>query len=426
MKLRIYFLLFATSIIIACSNQDYNVFECVQKETTKNKNDIRNYAEALVIAQASISMLEESNSHTRLEGVSRIIDLNDRKVFKLDAKTRTNSDINDTLIYIFNFEDNAGFALVSASKNTEGLLAITEQGHCDPNTPTDIWGFERFKEMAKEYVRRSQEQKETWQLRTPDGPIVETKDSITYSFSQVGPYVTVKWGQENPEGEFCPNGYAGCANTAMAQIMSYYNQPTSINITYDGSYSTLGLNWSNMKAHATGHTISSCSTTNTHIMIARLLRQLGELNHSFYLDDGTGTFTDIYADSTFLQLGYNCGSWSSYTSFYARNQLNNAHLYLVRGTCSEGSHVWVFDGYKTRLKTIRKMARTATSGWFFTGEVTTETDYFIHLNWGSYGNCNGYFAEGVYNTTQAFSYDTGTNNLNHNFNTDIQFLNVYH
>jgi hypothetical protein len=86
----------------------------------------------------------------------------------------------------------------------------------------------------------------------------------------------------------------------------------------------------------------------------------------------------------------------------------------------------MLDGYKTITITIRKMARTATSDWFFTGEVITENNYYLHFNWGWYGNCNGYFAEGVYDTSQALLYDTGTHSVNYNYNISNKFLNVYH
>ena len=154
MKVKLISVLSFALFITACSNQDSYDKEYFQTISNSSGSDIRSYEEALAIAQASIPMLENSSTATRSVGTRRKIDLNDRKVFKLDAetKTRANSNINDTLIYVFNFEDNAGFALVSASKNTNGLLAIIEQGYCDPDTPSEIEGFEMFKMMAKDYV----------------------------------------------------------------------------------------------------------------------------------------------------------------------------------------------------------------------------------------------------------------------------------
>ena len=416
--------------LIACSSDGLR--ENVVQESTPLTQQLdpnrRSFAEAVEIAQNSIKMLDEDKALTRGNAPVRKLNLkNGVKAFCKEG-TRSYSPAfgNDTLLYVFNFENDEGFALVSTSKRTQGLLAIVEQGYCDPDTPSEIDGFEQFIEMAKEYVRRNSEQKEPLPLRIPDGPIVETKDSITYSFSQVGPYITVKWGQMCPEGEFCSNGIAGCTNAAMAQIISYFNYPTSISLTYDGSNANQSLNWSDMKAHSTGHALSTCSTPSTHIMIGKLLRELGERNHSQYDATGTGTNSQLYAAQTFSNLGYTCASWSDFNGLCVRTDLNNNRLILIRGTATAGGHAWALDGYKTRVTTIRQMARTATSGWFFTGEVTTLTDHFMHFNWGWYGNCNGYFAEGVYDTSQALLYDTEIHNENYNFNINVAYLSVYH
>lgn len=422
--------LMSLGLFSSCSSSDDDastaskVLESLPAMSSNSGSEIRSYEEALAIAQASIPMLEQSSSTTRSVGTQRKIDINDKKVFKLNSKTRNALNINDTLIYVFNFEDNAGFALVSASKNTDGLLAITEQGYCDPDTPSEIEGLEMFKVMAKEYVRRTSIEIP----RGPNDPIIETRDSITYSYSTVGPYVNVRWGQLHPEGEYCPNGKSGCANTAMAQIMSYYNYPTSINLTYSGAdISVQSLDWLSMKSHNTGHNLSSCSTPEPHKAIGRMMRQIGELSCSSYNTNPQTTSTNSQNIlQAFSSLGYNtCDDWCPFAGFFARAQLNIAHLLLVGGQSTGSGHAWVLDGYKTVTKTIREMARTATSGWFFTGHVSVENDYFMHYNWGWYGDSNGYFAEGVYNTAQAQYYDAVTTDSLLNFSEAVQFIYVY-
>lgn len=405
--------------LVACSKQEYTESVSSLPAKQETASGFRSYDEALRIAQNSINMLADSKPATRGTEKCRKIDFRKSKVIRNVASTRGTFDGIDTLIYVFNFENNEGFALVSASKGTEGLLAITDKGHCDPDVRSEVEGFEMFKEMAKDYVYKA-----SISFRAPDAPIVETRDSITYSYNTVGPYVTVRWGQHFPEGEYCDNDIAGCTNTAMAQIMSYYNYPTSISLTYPGAdVSTQSLNWTNMKAHTTGHDLSLCSTTETHKAISRLLREIGERNLSMYLSGRTST-TDYYPPLTFSNLGYTCEPWTNYNSMSMRMELNNAHLYLVNGYEGLKGHSWVLDGYMNRTATIRQMARTATSGWFFTGIVNYVNSYYLHFNWGWYGNCNGYFSEGVYNTAGAYQYDTLVHTANYNFG-EVQFLLVY-
>lgn len=280
--------------------------------------------------------------------------------------------------------------------------------------------------MAKEYVYEA-----STMQQNPIGPYVETKDSITYVITGVGPYATVKWGQVYPEGEYCTNGISGCTNTAMAQIMSYYNYPTSIDLTYpEADISVQDLDWINMKVHSTGHVLNECGIPNTHRAIGRLLRQLGKMNHSTYEFYPLGTLTyNTYVKPTFTVLGYTSGAWAEYKSSITRLQLNKARLFLVTGSCRTNTgrigHYWMLDGYKTIKKIIRKMARTETSGWFFTGDVSTETNNYLHYNWGWYGDCNGYFAEGVYDTSQGI-HNIGDELPGYDFNINVSFLNVYH
>lgn len=408
-------LFFVILLITACTRQDG-----IETITTNSNNDIstiRSYEEALKIAQDAIPILEKKST-TRGKSKSRKIDLNENKVFKLDAKTRTQTS-NDTLIYVFNFENNEGFALVSASKNTEGLLAITEKGYCDPNTRSDIGGFELFLEMAKEYVAYSR-----------SGGLIDYKDSlISTTYNYVGPYITVMWGQDCPEGEFCPNGAAGCTNTAMAQIMTYFQTPSSISLTYSGrDKSSQSLYWSAMTFHNSGHPVTVCSDTTIHKAIGRLHRQLGELNHSTYHTDGsgTGTQTQYYARSTFISLGYSCGNWSNYTGTSARNELNNAHLFLIRGeTASGDGHAWAFDGYITKTEVYYEMINSGV-GWTPTGDIRYVISNYNHFNWGWEGDNNGYFYEGIYDTSQGSIWDTSFHYMNYNYGTDIKLLSVYH
>ena len=411
MKIRNLSLLAVVSLMTACSYQE--IVESAPTEPNKPVNSIRSYAEALKIAQEAIPILNKEAT-TRGESNNRKIDISEKTVIKLDIKTRAKNCSNDTLIYVFNFENNEGFALVSASPNTEGLLAITEKGHCDPSTRSNVCGFEIFLDMAKDYVANS-----------GNRDLIDYMDSVSTTYAYVGPYVTVKWGQTHPEGEFCPNGIAGCTNTAMAQIMSYFHYPSSISLTYSGrDKSSQNLYWSAMENHSTGHSVIVCGDTITHKSIGRLHRQLGELNNSTYGTNGTNANTNLIKP-TFVTLGYTCGYWENYSGTSARSELNNSHIFLMRGvTSAEEGHAWVFDGYMTKTETHYEMVNYG-SGWVPTGEIHYRTSYYNHMNWGWYGENNGYFSENVYNTSQATYWDTLSNNANYNFCYLVKLLSVY-
>ena len=400
------------------------------KENSQMKSEIRSIDEALQIAKNSISMLENQAS-TRATTKNRRISLADSKVIQKDI-TRSSANTIDTLMYVFNFEDSLGFAIVAAPMCIDGLLAVTEEGYYDPDVPSEIDGFNAFMEKAKEYCQNAYFAEEgiednSWLTRISEGSIDEWKDSVWYVWTNVWPLINVKWGQRHPEGEFCENELAGCSNTAMAQILTYFEYPDTIQLTYpnaDKSYEV--LDWTNIKSHTTGHTLPNCSTPDTHTSISRLLREVGSLCHSQYNTSSTSTFTELYAPIAFNSLGYSVGGWIDYTLTDALNSLNVSRPLLIEGfTYDSVGHVWVLDGYRKCRKYRQKFRRIDYSEWNPIGSPQITTTYYMHYNWGWYGNSNGYFHSNVFNTSMVYFPDTNQNTAQYNFKYDVKMMSVY-
>ena len=417
--------IFALAIMMAsCSNQEL-IDSDFQQPASQQTSSIRSYEEALQIAQASIQMVD-GQAKTRAASPRKIA-LNDTKVCKLDAKTRTSSDINDTLMYVFNFEDNQGFVIISACKNAEALIAVTEKGHYDPAVRSDNENFNFYMDMAKKHIA-SMPRFDPGLI--PDDPIYEIVDTTFYLYGThtVTPYVTVNWGQRNPEGESCPNGICGCVNTAIAQIMSYYEYPTSIEITYVNNPFIQYLNWTGMKAHVKHPQQFICLEYNDHIAISRLCRQLGKYNNSIYYLHSTGTDPEE-VPGCMSYYGYNTSGWLSYSSEIANvyDSLAVGKLYLIGGLMSNnGGHCWVLDGFQD-VYYQHVLARKFVGG--FEWEIMEIYDSgaldLYHFNWGQNGDCNGYFSTNVFDTTGGTFYDTGSSNAYYNFNVDVQLQCVY-
>lgn len=422
MKKNLLFVLAAALMMAACSKQEAIESAPAIPTVKTYMSNMRSYEEALRIAENAIGMLEDSKSSTRSTENRRKIDLSENKVIMRDAKTRGESGASDSLIYVFNFENNEGFALVSASKNTEGLLAVTEQGQCDPEIPSGIGGFDMFVNMAKDYVLRGMES---------SGSFEEIKDTVfVLSTSKVGPFVSVKWGQDHTEGYCCDNQLSGCANTAMAQIMSYYGYPTSIRLTYKGN-NVINLDWNKIRNHKTKHDFENCSDTTTHISISSLLRELGNLNNSSYADGYTSTQSLSIVQYTYDGLRYSCNEkWEDkYDGAYCRSELNNHHLIHVsafEANTSLNGHDWVFDGYMTENCIVRTMYNTG-NGWAYTGDSFPLNIYYNHYNWGWRGYNNGFFLEKIYQIKEDPYYDgkSQKDNSNYNLYDSVNMLSVH-
>lgn len=396
-------------LFAACNNE---VMEFNQQEITQQKQLSKNrtVSEAIDIANNAVGQFFEV---TRAGG--KVVDIDNIEVVTSSA-TRSGGEGGDTLLYVVNYADNNGFAVVSASRNTEGLLAVTEQGNYDPTVVSKNGGFEMFMDMAEDYVETAACEPGMPELQDPIiYPRKEIREEVdTTIHIDIAPKLEVQWGQTGVEGQFAPNGVAGCANTAAAQIMSYFCYPTQINLSYLGDNAhNLYLDWNDMKCHkGLHHNNTLCGATfQTHEAIAHLHRELGERNESTYYAYETGTLIDN-ARTVFSSFGYTTSNYIVYNNTDFASILNdNKLIYMFGSPYSSGpGHFWIIDGGKKSIITIRYWTRTEGSIiWELHSEFTSETEYYHH-NWGYDGDYNGYFNANVFDMSNARSYDNDTLN----------------
>ncbi len=440
-------LTFLTVIIGFTACTENNPIENAMNDTpTKQVYNLnrRSYAEALEIAQNSIKILQEEGASTRTNN-PRTLNLQTgiKAVCQSNTRTTGGSAANDTLLYIFNFNDEQGFAVVSTVRQTEGLIAVVEKGNYDPAVKTGNPGFDTYMQMAKAYVANAQLEKISEEIITTraTGDILMMKPvyDTTY-YRKIEPRISVQWGQEHIMGMYCPNGCSGCVNTATAQIMSYFQYPGSLNLTFDGrDVETTALDWTAMCSYIQT-TYPADATTVTAKQIGRLARQLGELAGSTYHDDSKTTSTSIKnIQKTIKSLGYTVGDITDYeynannpggdlnAGYPWANYLWNGKLLQMFGLNSENEgHSWVLDGC-LYVKALHRMMYTSDGEtWQVYQELGTCYTRQNHFNWGWDGKYNGYFQIDIFNAKKALSYDIEKPNYEDdlNFYDNVQYFTV--
>ena len=405
--------LIAGMLTAACSNEDDFSMESTKSE--KTVKSIRSYDEALEIAREAVSIVENGIT-TRGYFSSRVVDKNNSLVIHSTLTRSESANYRDTLLYVFNYANNMGFAVVSANPETEGLIAVTESGTYTVDTPeTDDTGLNDFMKLAEIYV-----QSERGGGTLPITPIF-TIDTLVYD---VLPLIPVKWGQRNYAGNYCPNGIAGCAPLAAAMIMSYYQYPQNITLTYSNAdISVQTLNWTDIRNHKLYFTIGGVEQTqwctasdSAHNAMGRLCRQIGQLFESSYNSNSTSTLTNKIRPGM-INLGYTCSNWQSYSSNCSKSHIdNNKPLYFVGFDTDSGGHAWIVDGYE-EIKIVKTYYQNLEP------QEITSTIY-NHVNWGWEGRNNGYFLDGVFATANATSFDSNPypNTANYNFNSGLQYF----
>ena len=386
---------FAASTLFACT-QDVADNLTVQTESdanvTKELPKYRTYEEALAVAQDAIGLLGESS--TTRSGKPRTVNTSDVQYILNSSSTRSDGE-PDTLMYVFNYEDNAGFAVVSANRATEELIAVTEQGNYVAGEETGNGGFDLYMDLAESYVSGKIQPTSTGPAELTQIKTVEYRDTTWY-----GPYLTVEWGQGDPYNlySYTEDGYhawAGCMATAVAQIISFYEEPKQMQITYDGSNSNLSLNWSSIKQHASD---DNCNYCGQHTTIGKMFRQIGEELHLVYVVQPYGESTHV--KSTFEKFGYSIGDKTAYSLNKVMGSLSDGNLVLMLGlekNSEEEGHAWVLDGYRRIKVTQMEYTRPNDAApW----QLLSNNIYYLtvtHINWGWDGEANGYFSANVFN-----------------------------
>lgn len=327
--------------------------------------------EAIQVATEGIAMLSESDAGT----IDRRINSNSVKI----CSTNTGK-----LFYVINFANNNGFAVVRATRGGDSqLLAVAESGNYTPGVSTGNSGFDAYAELLTNYL-----------IAAESAPAVVATTAATRSgWESAGPYLAVKWGQDAPYNTYCLAQLEGvdfqpCPTgsiaTAIAQIMSFHAYPSEMAVTfindsesgytYNGIDSEITLDWSAIKQ------LSSGSTNAASKPLAVLIREIGQLVGMKYAIEGSAAASGN-VPTALAALGYTSGELNNYEWQPVREELDNGRPLFMGG--AEDDFVpgasWVVDGYKTR-------------------ETQAGCNY-LHINWGSNGNGNGYYLADIFNAS---------------------------
>ena len=446
-------ILSATIFVIALSScsKDDDLVQPMRKFPHARTSNERSFNDALTIAQKAISLVSSEGTRAKSE---RQIDLTQTRAV-MSETTRSANIEQDTLMYIFNFADDQGFAIVPKSKNAPELLAVTTKGYYD-GEETDNKGFNIYMEYATAGIRSAPldtTKKPIPDLEIGDGSgdgssgdnggnngggigdqvITEWKTETDYDTTRRGPLLSTKWGQNNPFNDFCyvdgaqsgtKNTPAGCAAIAVAQIMAYHEFPNSINLTYSFAPTTnLTLNWDYWKENS----------YNDPIGLAIFIRELGErLNMDYQLDGSSSSI--VYARNVLRDLSYNTSSIIDYNIYdnkiVPNNIADNLPVY-IRGydVLDSVGHAWIIDGYMFTEETSKDYQRQmGQTNWTLVNTVYIKNTYYS-FNWGHHGSKDGWFFIEKYTTGGAGGTHTSwanvfdPRNTGNDYNTDVRLIN---
>lgn len=375
----------ALALAVSCSKFEEDAAPVDPKQPAA-WSPTRSYDEALSLAQQSIALVDKGK--TRSARSRRIVSRRGQCVTM--PTTRGGQSLTDTLMYVFNFEDNDGFSVIAANRAVDPVLAVTEKGNYTYGEPTGVENFDFYMDLMAQGLSGMSKPIKIDTLHTmPMFKTVEVNESRSCD-----PLVPVNWGQESPYGDYCSNGISGCAATAIAQIMAFYRFPSLIMTTYtDAPHAgeTIALDWTSMISYPYGYQVPA------------LMREIGQRVGMDYSNPNSSGANPNKVANCMRSFGYACSEFANYNISTIRDNLDNWQPVYVIGYSTLGGHAWVADGYEySRIGTQYYEWRLVDNDEpgliphyeYVLTSSTVQTTNLVHYNWGWDGWCDGYFTPG--------------------------------
>ena len=326
------------------------------------------------------------------------------------------ADRDATDYYVFNVSNSEGFVVIAGDDRVRPILAYSTTGKYNPNDVAD--GFQYTLDGFRKEIQYVREHNLS---ATPD--IVAEWKSVneTGSLNRGGqtravvePLCHSIWNQNYPWNSQCPpcvdtlgNGghvFAGCAATAMGQVMKFWDWPAVGNGSH--SYNADGIgpltaNFGETEYHfeLIPLALDSTSSEEEIYYVAQLLYHLG-----------------IALDMQYSAVGSGANALSVYTAFqsyfrYTRDfpQINAGDLIPGYGYTNEEWAQMLKDGGLDEHLPIFYTGSDdgGAGGHAFVCDGYDENDYF-HFNWGWSGRDDAWCPIGALHTTR---YDFNQTNM---------------
>lgn len=336
--------------------------------------------------------------------------------------------VNDTLLYIVNYEDNGGFAVVSASTATEALVGIAEEGNYKPGEEFENPNFQFYLDKVCENLGNTMNQMPSFidsNSLIPGGPYVPPCDSFqlttTYTLlASKGPYVDLKWGQGYPYGSRFANGTCDNISPVVGMITATLWTPRWFYVRDIPEI----VDWEKICQHkGNDEDCSESNPTAIHNQIADLMLAIHDRLHDYQDNNNIyyGTYLrgafDITSHDNYIINPYELSDIDElkwYIDRYETDGLWKSLAYAVESSIPEYSenplpehilHCWLIDGYKVVRYNLRG----------------SEPVTYMHCNWACDGNSNGYFLPSSYFSNEILSYDSANHSYTAQFDGTIKY-----
>lgn len=437
------------------------------------------------LEEESDANVKSTNKPIRVPGETSIVRASDVALVTKSTSVQETTDC-DELIYIVNFQNNSGYAILAADDRISArLLMVADSGSLDSEeycsylanpvypiqTKSSGDGFVLYDGSGQPYMNPdalSPYDDETGDsyVGDYDGPInntgtggapihfihdfieheigggghdggfpIEDPDVTTIIQTQLGTTVTtqvsplltdfISWNQEAPFNNYAPvrnSGHAYAGCVPLAISKILAYHEFPSVITYDG----IQVDWTALK--------DNFSSPSGQSSAAALVKKVADECVSIYFNEGTFTLP-LFAKWYLERVSYSNVVYTGYNTQRVLQALDNSCPVFICSVPYNGglsfdfgkSHGWNIDGYKL-LVTITQYDYYE-NGLYVSTSYSSTTHTMVHCDFGWGGFCNGYFTSGIFNlnnTSYHTQFDNPSNSGDTNYNAYLKTITYSH
>ena len=424
-QLRLFLLLAAGLFLASCSEPQPDEFPNPDPPPTVGRHTVP-IDQALGELHDLLGVIDGQG--TRAGGVRTIAQVQTLHAQAL-ALTRSASEPGEqpeNLLYVVNFEDDAGYAVLGADDRLPAVLAVTDEGSLTTeelvraaNGQTTPEEFTFPPEMLMNYVSgiggiggggiggggiggggipTGPFTDFDTQLGNPPAGFEGYEWSDWKNLEYVAPMVTTRWHQEDPFNRHCPviggeTCVAGCAAIAMAQIVASNHLHHNVS---PGRIGNISLNWTLIRQGIIDPDLLNRNSSIAN-QVALLVAALGlKLGMNYGVTQSGASIDD--AEYCFKYIGYKGVNNHTFRPSYVRTMLweRQRPTYVRAVNAQKEGHAWVADGWLYRRRDQYAVIFGKRSDY----SVSNQTQTLMHCNFGWGGRCDGFYHIGLFNTNE--------------------------
>ena len=408
------FCIFASVVVLAaisCQREVVEVVECGEPTAAVESSPYAiSKEEALGRLEDFMAAFDGEDTRSRSRVVKSISAVRGEDIM---AETRGSECEVENLLYIAEFEDGCGSAILGADSRLEPVYAVLDE---TVMTIDDFRAAENGEEADDVTVFAARMISDKARITIQDSLILinpgegdgggfrsdwqndETHVTVT---RYIAPLLNTKWEQKGDfndkisdistrTNEHDTDQPAGCATIALAQVLNCncYPNPLSINGNcYD---------WADINCFTFDRTITDKRLRDT---LASFIYDVAETLGARYNSDGSTSANIDDATQAMRSLGYIKVMQVPLTTSRVYPHINGSRPVMVFCETSGDGHAWVIDGWKTVNTKCVRVTYNGDNEPIDEEVLSDAYTEYAHCNMGWKGKCDGYYTLNLFDTT---------------------------